>query len=298
MSKNPLEKDKNQGQEPPDFSDLSSKSVENILKIINREDQIVAPAVKQALGSISKAVKLFIKSWKRGGRVFFVGAGTSGRLGALEALELPPTFGIPEGRVQSLLAGGKKAMLCECEEAEDDWEAGRKLVQKEDMHSEDLVIGISASGETPFTLGCLEVAGSKKVGTTGIISNFGSTMGKIVDIPIVIEVGAEVLNGSTRMKAGTAQKLVLNMLTTTAMTKLGHVYGNLMIDVKASNRKLKKRAEQMLQNVSGKNSSEVEEVLRKAHYEAKPALLMMKRNCTYNEAKNLLESNDNRLEGL
>ncbi len=274
---------------------LNKRPIQDILKDINQEDRKVALAVESEIDSIIQAVYVFMRSWKKGGRIYFAGAGTSGRIGAMEACELPATFGISEDRFQFLLAGGGKALRSPCEEAEDDKDVGRRLVKKRDIRHKDLVIGISASGETPFTLGCMREAINRKAHTIGLVNSPKSTLERIVDIPIVVKVGPEFLRRSTRMKAGTAQKMVLNMLTTCAMIKLGHTYGNLMIDVKANNRKLRKRVEQILLTLTGVSEEVSREVLTQSNYEVKPAILMIKKGYKYSKAKRMLEEDEDLL---
>lgn len=277
---------------------LDKKSVKEILHIINAEDRKVPEAVGQAIDQIALAVEAFIASYRRGGRIFYVGAGTSGRLGVVDAAECPPTFGVPPGRIQGIIAGGIDAFFEAKESHEDDRDAGKRLVGELEMNEKDLIVGISASGETPFVLGLIEAAKKKNIRTVGITNNPDSTLAKLVDIPIVVVVGPEVIAGSTRMKAGTAQKLVLNMLSTTAMVKLGKVYDNFMIDLQATNNKLRRRAEEMLHTITGEDPQVVRETLARANYEVKPALIMLKGKTSYEEAKSLIERHGSVREAL
>ena len=268
---------------------LDNKPVEEILHIINAEDKKVPEAVGQAIDQIALAVEAFIASYRRGGRIFYVGAGTSGRLAIIDAVECPPTFGVPPERIQGILAGGMNAFFKAEESYEDDRDGGRRLVEERKMSEKDLIVGISASGETPFVLGVIEAAKQRNIKTVGITNNPQSTLARLVEIPIVVVVGPEVIAGSTRLKAGTAQKMVLNMISTTAMIKLGKVYDNLMIDVQANNRKLRRRAETILKELTGADLDRIRTVLAEAGYEVKPALLMLKADIPYREAKRLLE---------
>jgi len=268
---------------------LDNKPVEEILHIINAEDKKVPEAVGQAIDQIALAVEAFVASYQHGGRIFYVGAGTSGRLAIIDAVECPPTFGVPPERIQGILAGGMNAFFKAEESYEDDRDGGRKLVEERKMSEKDLIVGISASGETPFVLGLIEAAKQRNIKTVGITNNPQSTLARLVEIPIVVVVGPEVIAGSTRMKAGTAQKMVLNMISTAAMVKLGKVYDNLMIDVQANNQKLRRRAETILRELTGADLDRIRTVLAEAGYEVKPALLMLKADIPYREAKRLLE---------
>jgi len=268
---------------------LDNKSIKEILHIINAEDKKVPEAVGQAIDQIALAVEAFVTAYRRDGRVFYVGAGTSGRLGVIDAVECPPTFGVPPERIQGILAGGISAFFKAEENLEDDRDKGAKLIEKHNMSEKDLIVGISASGETPFVLGLIDAAKRQSIITIGITNNPESTLARSVEIPIVVTVGPEVIAGSTRMKAGTAQKLVLNMLSTTAMIKLGKVYDHFMVDLQASNNKLRRRAEEMLHALTGENPELVKETLKQANYEVKPALIMLKGKVSYERAKELVD---------
>jgi N-acetylmuramic acid 6-phosphate etherase len=274
---------------------LDEKSIPEILRIMNEEDKKVADAVERVLPAIEQAVQAFIEAYQRGGRIFYVGSGTSGRIGVLDAAELPPTFGVPPERVQGVLAGGLEAFFRADERLEDNREAGRRVVHEKRMDRRDLVIGLTASGETPFVLGCVEEAKRRKITTVGITNNPEGTLVKLVDIAIVPLVGPEVIAGSTRLKAGTSQKMVLNMISTAAMVKLGKVYDNLMIDLQAKNAKLKRRAEAILKALTTADAERIRRTLAEANYEVKPALLMLKAGLAYPEAKRLLEEHQGRV---
>ncbi len=269
---------------------LDEKSILEILRIMNEEDKKVADAVGRVLPAIEQAVQAFIETYQRDGRIFYVGSGTSGRIGVLDAAEIPPTFSVPPERVQGILAGGLEAFFQADERLEDDREAGRRVVHEKHMDKRDLVIGLTASGETPFVLGCIEEAKRQGITAVGITNNPESTLVKLVDIAIVPLVGPEVIAGSTRLKAGTSQKMVLNMISTAAMVKLGKVYDNLMIDLQAKNAKLKRRAETILKALTNADTERICRTLAEANYEVKPALLMLKASLTYPEAKRLLEA--------
>ncbi|MCD5401215.1 N-acetylmuramic acid 6-phosphate etherase [candidate division NPL-UPA2 bacterium] len=276
----------------PNSKDLDKKSIEEILRIINAEDRKVAEAVSQVIKQIAQAVKVFVECYQRGGRIFYVGAGTSGRLGILDAAECPPTFGTLPDRIQGVLAGGREAIFEAREGCEDDRAAGGRAAAEKKISDKDFVVGLSASGETPFVLGYVEAAGKKGVTTAAITSNPASAIVHLVDIPIIPVVGPEVIAGSTRMKAGTAEKLVLNMLSTTAMVCLGKVDGNLMIDLRTKSQKLRRRAKRILQLLTDKELDAIERALLDANYEVKPALLMLKAKISYPEAKRFLQKHN------
>jgi len=242
-------------------SGLDQKPVSEILRIINAEDQRVPETVGRALDQIEPAVEAFVDAFRRGGRVFYVGAGTSGRLGVLDAAECPPTFGVAPARVQGVLAGGQEAFFEASEGAEDDRDAGHALLEERAIEPPDLLVGIAASGETPFVLGAVEGARACGVRTVGICNNPEGALARLAELPIVAAVGPEVVAGSTRMKAGTAQNLILNMLSTTAMVKLGKVYDGYMVDVKASNHKLRRRAAAILHALTGATDGAITEAL-------------------------------------
>ncbi len=276
----------------PRSKDLDKFPIKEILELINSEDRKVINVVESAIPQITKAVEAFVESFKDGGRIFYVGAGTSGRIGVLDAAELPPTFGIFPDRVKGMVAGGEKAITGAKEGREDDKQAGRMLIEKEGIKEGDLVIGISASGRTPFILGCIEVAKEENIKTVGIINNQDSPLEKICDISIVAPTGPEVLTGSTRMKAGTAQKMILNMISTTAMIKLGKIYDNMMVDLVASNQKLQKRAERILEELTEATKENIKETLIQTSYQVKLALVILKAGISKEKAIRLLGRNE------
>ena len=229
------------------YHDLEQLPVGEILAGINREDQKVALAVQKVLPAIEKAVNELVPRMKRGGRLFYLGAGTSGRLGVLDASEIPPTFGVPDSWVIGLIAGGDRALRHPVESAEDDQLSGWRELEKHGIGADDTVVGIAASGTTPFVIGALREARRRGILTVAIACNPDSPMAAEADVAIEPVVGPEFVTGSTRMKSGTAQKMVLNMISTTAMIKLGRVRGNRMVNMQLTNQKLIDRGTRMLQ---------------------------------------------------
>jgi len=276
-------------QRNPASTDIDRKPTEEILKIINAEDKKVAYAVEKEIPKIAEAVDLIVDSIKKGGRLFFIGAGTSGRLGVMEAAEMPPTFGVNPELVQGIIAGGIEALYRSLEGVEDDRNAGVKDLLSRGFASKDVLVGISASGKTPYTVAALEFAKKMGAKTIGITCNLNSEIAKIADVTIEVIVGPEVITGSTRMKAGTAQKMVLNMLTTAIMVKLGKVYENLMVDLKAANEKLRERAKRIIMSATNVSYDEAEKAINAAQGNVKAAILMIKTKVSYEEALRLLE---------
>lgn len=268
-------------------------STAEILKIINEEDKLVPLAVENELPYIEQAVEAIVHALKNGGRLLYFGAGTSGRLGVVDASECPPTFGTPFGMIEGYIAGGREAMFRAQEGAEDKEENGAHDVISAKVTSKDVVCGIAASRRTPYVVGAVKKA--KELGavtlyvTTNPRENFDI---KEVDIPICPYVGPEVIMGSTRMKSGTAQKLVLNMLTTTAMVRLGKVYENMMIDLQMTNKKLVERSRRIVMNITGVTYEEAADYLAKANNHVKSALVMIKRGVSYEKAQQLLTKTD------
>jgi len=242
-------------------NDLELKSTKELLVGINQEDQTVPLAVEKEIGQIEKLVDATVERMKKGGRMFYMGAGTSGRLGVVDASECPPTFGVPHGMVVGIIAGGDKAIRKAVEFAEDDKEQGWKDLMEFDINENDVVVGIAASGTTPYVLGALETAKSKGIITGGISCNPDSPLSKLADIAITPVVGPEFVTGSTRMKSGTAQKLVLNMLSTAVMIRLGRVKGNKMVDMQLSNEKLVERGTRMIMDATGLDQLTANELL-------------------------------------
>lgn len=233
-------------EQPSLYDNLENKPVHEILEDINTEDQKVAIAVQKAIPQIEKLVNEIIPRMKQGGRIFYMGAGTSGRLGVLDASEIPPTFGMPPTLVIGLIAGGDKALRNPVEKAEDDTEKGWQELLQHNINTKDTVIGIAASGTTPYVIGALRHARQNGILTACITSNPGSPMAAEVDIPIEMIVGPEYVTGSSRMKSGTGQKMILNMISTSIMIKLGRVKGNKMVNMQLSNQKLVDRGTRMI----------------------------------------------------
>lgn len=269
-------------------SNLDTLSIYDALLIMNEEDQKVPLAIKEEIPQIEKAVKIVIEAFNKGGRLIYMGAGTSGRLGVLDAVECPPTFGTPPEMVVGLIAGGDKAFVKAVEGAEDSESMGVKDLKDIDLTSKDALIGIAASGRTPYVIGGLNYA--KEIGcqTVSIACNKDSKVGKVSDIPIEVVVGPEVLTGSTRLKAGTAQKIILNMISTIAMVGIGKVYKNLMVDVQLNNEKLKIRAENIIIAATDVDREVAKEFLKRAKGSVKLAITMILLNCDYEEAREKL----------
>ena len=259
-----------------------------IVRLMNREDRKVAAAVGRELPGIARAVDEIVARMQVGGRLIYVGAGSSGRIAVVDASECPPTFGTSPGLVRALIAGGKKAMTKPVEGAEDSRPNAIRDLKRLKLTAADTVVGIAASGSTPYVVAAVAFAKKRKALTIGISSNRNSLLGKTAAIAITPQVGPEVLTGSTRLKAGTAQKLVLNMLSTAAMVRLGHGYDNLMIDLALTNQKLRNRVKRILMESSGKDVSAVEHALRQSEHNLRLALIMLKRGLTAQKAKRQL----------
>ena len=273
----------------PDTMELDRMSPLEVVTAMNREDAKVPSAIAPVLPKIANVVEWAIASLEAGGRVFYMGAGTSGRLGVLDAAECPPTFGVAPDRMVGLIAGGDQAFLKAVEGAEDSREMGREDLVKNGLESRDLVIGIAASGRTPYVLGALAYA--KEVGcrTAAVSCNAGSEIGKAADLAVEVVVGPEVLTGSTRLKAGTAQKLVLNMISTASMVGVGKAYQNLMVDVMQTNEKLHRRAEKIVMEATGVDQAAAREKITAAGGSVKTAITMILANCGAEEAAARLE---------
>lgn len=256
-----------------------------ILRLMNREDRKVAQAVGREIRAIARAVDAIVRSIRRGGRVFYVGAGTSGRLAVLDVTECPPTFGVSPRLFQALIAGGRRALTGAVEGAEDSYANGARDLKRKNLSSRDVVVGITASGATPYVLGALAYARKRNAVTAGVTSNRTSMLARIARIRIVPDVGAEVITGSSRLKAGTAQKMVLNMLSTAAMVRLGNVYEDWMIGAALTNRKLRERGLRMLAEASGRGVSAAEDALRQSGHNLREALVMLKKGATAREAR-------------
>lgn len=270
------------------YHDLDARTTEGILTAINAEDRRVAEAVGREIPSIAAAVEAIAPRLARGGRLFYVGAGTSGRLGVLDAAECPPTFGVPPDLVQGVIAGGEPALRASIEGAEDDREAGARELAERGAGRGDAVVGIAASGRTPYVLGAVAAARGAGAVTVGIACNPNSPLSRAVEIMICPVVGPEVLAGSTRMKAGTAQKLVLNMISTAVMIRLGKVYSNLMVDVQPKNKKLIARARRIIRLATGCSEAEADAAFAAAGGRSKLAIVMILTGRGVGEAEELL----------
>jgi N-acetylmuramic acid 6-phosphate etherase len=269
---------------------LDTSSPLKIARIINAEDARVAPAVRHALPQIARAIELIASALDRGGRLIYVGAGTSGRIAALDAAECPPTFNTDPRMVQFVMAGGTKALGAAVEANEDSRALGRRDMAAKKPRKNDVVVGIAASGRTPYTIAAVEYARHCGANTVALTCNRGSALAKAADLPIVVEVGPEVVAGSSRMKAGTAQKMVLNMLSTGAMARLGYVYGNLMVNVHLKNRKLVQRGITILENAAEVDERQARRTLRQAANSVPVALVMLRAGVGAQEAERCLRS--------
>jgi N-acetylmuramic acid 6-phosphate etherase len=233
-------------EQPSPYRDLEKKSVGELVQIINQEDQLVAAAVQKALPQIEQLIAAVCDKMIAGGRLFYIGAGTSGRLGVLDASEIPPTYGMPQGVVIGIIAGGEKAVRFPVEDAEDNTENGWKDLQQHDINEDDFVVGIASSGTTPYVISALEQCRKHNILTGSISCNPSSPLSGVANYPVEVVVGPEVVTGSTRMKSGTAQKMVLNMISTIAMIQLGRVEDNRMVNMQLTNAKLVDRGTRML----------------------------------------------------
>jgi N-acetylmuramic acid 6-phosphate etherase len=258
--------------------DLDRLSTQAILRLMNREDRKVAAAVGREIPSIARAVDAIVAGIRKGGRLLYVGAGTSGRLAVLDAAECPPTFGVSPRVVQALIAGGRRAVSGAVEGAEDSTSNAVSDLRARKVKQSDVIVGIAASGTTPYVLSALAFARKRGATTVAITSNRNAPIARDAQIVIAAEVGPEVVTGSTRLKAGTSQKLVLNMLSTAAMVRLGHVYDNLMIDVALTNQKLRRRGVRILMEASGASLLAAERALRQSGHDLRVALAMLKRD--------------------
>lgn len=270
---------------------LDAMSALEIVSVMNREDIAVPRRVSNVLPEIARAVDLIAACLEKGGRLIYVGTGTSGRIGALDASECPPTFGISPEKVQFLIAGGEAALVQATEASEDSAALGRRDMGRRRPGKRDVIVGLAASGVTPYTISALEYARSKGAATVGIACNRGSVLGKAVDISIEVEVGPEVLTGSSRLKAGTAQKMICNMLTTGAMARLGYVSSNLMVNLILKNHKLVERGIVIIQTLAKVDQETAEETLEKAGMNLPVALVMLKANVSRTEAMRRLKKN-------
>ena len=272
----------------PRSAGMDHRSTIAVLRILNREDASVPRAVARELPAIAHAVDKIVEAFRVGGRLIYVGAGSSGRLGALDAAECPPTFGVPPSQVQAIVAGGARAMTHSIEGAEDSARDGAAQIVKRRIGAKDVVVGVAATGTTPFVLGALREARRRGATTVALTANRRSPLARLAHIAIVPATGREAIAGSTRLKAGTAQKLVLNMLSTAAMVRAGYVSDNLMINLSLTNSKLKRRAVRILEEASGRGSLSVEHALRQSGHDLRAALVMLKGNTDAARARKLL----------
>ncbi len=272
----------------PRTENIDTLSSLEIAKIMNEEDKTVPYAVERALSHIAELSEVISKKVAKGGRCIYVGAGTSGRLAVIDAAETIPTFNLPPGVFVAVIAGGKKAMMEPIEYIEDNQEEGKREIERLQVNERDVVIGISASGRTPFVIGALLQAKQDGAVTGCVVNTSNSQISKMVDYPIEVITGPEVIMGSTRLKAGTAQKMVLNMLSTISMIRLGKVYKNLMVDVTPINEKLVNRAERIISLATGLSQEESGKLLREARMEPKVAIVMALTGKDYEKARELL----------
>jgi N-acetylmuramic acid 6-phosphate etherase len=266
-----------------------------IVRLMNREDRNVAAAVGREIPAIARAVDAIVAGIRKGGRLIYAGAGSSGRMGVLDAAECPPTFGTSTKLVQALIAGGRRAVTGAVEGAEDSVRNAERELRERKLTRNDVVVGITASGTTPYVLAAMKFARGRGATTVAITSNRRMPVARLAKIVIAAEVGPEVLTGSTRLKAGTAQKMVLNMLSTAVMVRLGHVYENLMIDVVQTNEKVAERALRILAEASGKSVSAAEHALRAAGHNMRAALVMLKLKVDAHGARKLISRVDGNL---
>lgn len=268
---------------------LDRMNIDELLTVMNEEDAKVAGAVKQQIPQITEAVRAITKALRSGGRLIYMGAGTSGRIGLLDAVECPPTFGTSPEQVVGLIAGGSSAFIKAVEGAEDRKELGAADLRELGLKGNDAVVGLAASGRTPYVIGGLEYAREVGAVTISVSCNKGAEISTKADIAIEVENGPEVLTGSTRLKAGTSQKLICNMLSTASMIGLGKVYGNLMVDVQPTNEKLVERTKRIVMEATSCDLATAEKTLSMAEHKSKPAILMILTGCSYTEALVKLE---------
>jgi N-acetylmuramic acid 6-phosphate etherase len=279
-------------QENPQTADIDRVSTLEAVRLINDEDKKVAVAVERVLPEIAATIDKTVERLRNGGRLYYIGSGTSGRLGVLDASEIPPTFGVSYDLVQGVIAGGYEALYQATESSEDDREAGRIDLQKRGLTETDALVGIAASGRTPYTIGALEYAREIGCFTACVTCVPGSAITKAAEIAIVPVVGAEAIAGSSRMKAGTAQKMVLNMISTGAMIRLGYVKGNRMTNVKSSNAKLKERSLRILMAETELDEAKAEKLMIEANNDLRAAIVMFRAEVTREKAMTALSENN------
>lgn len=282
-------------QRNPRTLDIDTLPTLDMLAAINREDQLVAAAVQTQLPQIAQIVDLTEKTIRGGGRVVYIGAGTSGRLGVLDASECPPTYGVPRDMFMGLIAGGEDALVRSSEGKEDLEELGRQDLAAISFSQKDMLIGLAASGRTPYVMGALRYAGELGAATASVVCSQNAPMAALSQVTAALPTGPEAVTGSTRMKAGTAQKMALNMISTATMIRLGKVYGNLMVDVSASNEKLMDRALRIVQAATGCAPQRAQEALAQADHSVKTAIVMIRKDLFAPAARQLLAENEGRI---
>ena len=272
------------------FRTLDRWPARRIVEAMNREDASVVRAVRTQAPQIAQAVELIVERLARGGRLIYIGAGTSGRLGVLDASECPPTFGVSPARVRGLIAGGRRAVTRSVEGAEDDAGAGARDLEKIRLDERDVLVGIAASGRTPYVLGAMRYARTEGAGRIALVNALPSPIAALAEVVIAPLTGAEIVAGSTRLKAGTAQKMVLNMLSTATFVRLGKVYGNLMVDVQAGNEKLRQRAVRILSEATGLDQTRARRLLVRVNWDVKTAIVMQLAHADEREARQRLKA--------
>ncbi len=274
----------------PKSNQLDEMSTKEILHLMNEEDYSIASAVQKVLPQIEQTVEKVVAAFKRDGRLIYVGAGTSGRIGVLDAVECPPTFSTSPEMVKAILAGGEGAMFTAVEGAEDDEQLGASDLKELCVTEKDVIVGIAASGRTPYVKGALKYANACGATTVSLTSNENSSISEFAAINIEAVTGPEVLTGSTRLRAATAHKMILNMISTTSMIKTGKVYKNLMVDLNASNFKLRERAKSMVCTIAGVSYQQAQEILEQTDYDVKLAIIMLLANVDKETAKDLIDA--------
>lgn len=275
-----------------DTVNIDVSSTNNIVQMINNEDFNAVKAVQKVLPEIAKAVDIVAKNFQKGGRLLYFGAGTSGRLGVLDASECPPTFSVPESMVVGVIAGGDSALRHAIEGAEDKTDLAKEDFEKQNITEKDTVVSISASGNADYVVEILKLAKEKGCKTVAVTSNIYAKTKEFADVFICAETGAEAISGSTRMKAGTAQKLILNMISTASMVKIGKVYKNYMIDVKPTNKKLKLRAVRIVADICNVSEENALKVLEQMNYSIKPSVLNIKYGLDFKKSEEILKENN------
>lgn len=282
----------------PNSSNLSSLSIKEAIELMNNEDYKVVDCVKEQINNIENVIRICTEALRKKGRIIYIGAGTSGRLGLLDAVECPPTFGVDYNTVVGIIAGGERAFIKAVEGAEDSKEEAMEDLKNINFSKDDVLVGIAASGRTPYVIGAINYAKEISAEVCAVVCNKNSEISKICKNIIEVEAGPEILTGSTRLKAGTATKMVLNMISTISMVNIGKVYKNYMVDVKTSNQKLVVRAKNIVKEVTGCTEEEANVTLEKSEGSAKVAIVMILLNCDVNEAKENLEKANGRIQDL